>query len=73
MKRFILSLFLAIMSILPIRAQLGTPNEFDAFFYLDFYRYTGSFRYVTVNFNGETILNNKAVGPSGFDTVFSFD
>ena len=71
MKRFFIPLILLILGILPLRAQIGTPNEFDAFFNLDFYRYTSLQRNVTISLNGETILNNKSIGSSGFD-VSSF-
>lgn len=64
----ILRFFLAIlcMATLPLCAEVGGPSTYDGFFFLDFYRSTTQSRSVSINYNGETILNNTAIPVSGF-------
>lgn len=64
LSRFLI-LFLIILAT-PARAEVGGPSTYDGFFFLDFYRSSPNARYVSVDFNGESIASNKLIPVSGF-------
>ncbi len=66
MKQIFFVYALALFGLGPIHAQIGTPSEFDAFVFVDFYRYTPSSRTASINFNNEAIITNKVIPFTGF-------
>ena len=62
-------LLLTLSSLLSLSAfaEVGGPSAYDGFFFLDFYRSSADTKRVTIDYNGENIVNNVAIASSGFD------